>query len=65
MPRNASGDMRHVRAEDAYPNVAALLIARALAEVYRDTLNEPIPERLAAVLRQIETWENRHGPDAA
>jgi len=65
MSRNASSGMRQTCVADCHPNVAALLIARALAEVYRDALNQPVPERLATILRQIENWETRHGHDAA
>ena len=65
MSRHPSGGMRLPRAADLPANVAALLIARALAEVYRDALNEPIPARLAAILRRIENGESLHGQDAA
>lgn len=65
MSRQTSGGMRLSRVDDLPTRVATLMIARALAEVYRDALNEPAPERLAAILRRIETGETRHGHDAA
>jgi hypothetical protein len=33
------------------------MIARAIAETYRDVLEAPIPDRIAAILRQMETME--------
>ncbi len=65
MSRHARGDMRLPRVADLPPDVATFMIARALAEVYRDALNAPVPERLAAVLRRIENGENPHGHGAA
>ena len=65
MPRQAYGDMRLPRVDDLPTHVATLMVARALAEVYRDALNETIPERLAAILCRIGNGEDRHGHDAA
>lgn len=65
MPRHARGDMGLPRVADLPPDVATFMIARALAEVYRDVLSAPIPERLAAVLRRIESGERPHGYDEA
>ena len=54
MPYDASGGVRLPRVDDLHPDVATFMIARALAEVYRDVLEEPVPERLLAILRQME-----------
>ena len=54
MPRDAQGDMRLPHVADLHQDVATLMIARAFAEVYRNVLEEPIPERLAAILRKME-----------
>jgi len=65
MARHALGGTPQARVAGCHADVAALLIARALAEVYRDLLNEPVPERLAAILRRAEKAESPHGPDPA
>ncbi|MCC2650051.1 MAG: hypothetical protein K0R61_472 [Microvirga sp.] len=54
MPYDASGGVRLPRVDDLHPDVATFMIARALAEVYRDVLEEPVPDRLLAILRQME-----------
>ena len=65
MTGHASGGIRLPRVDDLPTNIATLMIARALAEGYRDALNAPIPERLAVILRRIKNGENPHGHDAA
>jgi hypothetical protein len=60
MPRTASGNVRLPHVADVHPDVATFMIARALAEVYRDVLEAPVPERLAAILRRIEAGDGRH-----
>ncbi len=41
------------------PDVASLLLARAMAEVFQAE-GHPVPEPLAAILRQTESWEDQH-----
>ena len=65
MPRDASGDVRLPHVDDLHPDVATFMIARAFAEVYRDELEEPVPEALAAILRKTEPQEVDHGSHAA
>ena len=60
MSHDASGDVRLPRVDDLHPDVATFMIARAFAEVYRDVLDEPVPKRLAAILRQMQTLEDDH-----
>ena len=60
MPHDASGDVRLPHVNDMHPDVATFMIARAFAEVYRDVLDEPIPKRLAAILRQMQRREHDH-----
>jgi len=43
------------------PDLAALMIARAMAELYRDEPDSPLPEPLAALLRQMERWRKEQG----
>ena len=54
MSRNGSGTVRSPRVADLHPDLAAFMVARAFAEVYRDVLEEPVPEPLAAILRRME-----------
>lgn len=54
MPHDASGDVRLPYVNDLHPDVATFMIARALAEAYRDVLDAPIPEPLLAILRRME-----------
>jgi hypothetical protein len=59
MPHDASGDVRLPRVDELHPDVATFMIARAFAEVYRDVLKEPVPEKLAAILRRMESHLGR------
>jgi hypothetical protein len=54
MSHDASGDVRLPRVDDLHPDVANLMLARAFAEVYRDVLEEPVPESLLVILRRME-----------
>jgi hypothetical protein len=64
MPRNASREVRLPHVRDLHPDVASFMLARAFAEVYRDVLDEPVPEPLMAILRMMESRETDHGRDA-
>ena len=44
--------------EDHPPDLAAVMMARAMAEMFQDEPDCPIPEPLAAILRQMERWED-------
>jgi len=50
-------DLRLPRVDDSPPNLAMMMVDRALAETLRDTLDAPLPEPLARILREIERWE--------
>lgn len=65
MPHDADGGVRLSHVDDLHPDVATFMIARAFAEVYRDVLEEPVPEPLAAILRKMDTQEVDHGHRAA
>ena len=41
------------------PDLAALMMARAMAEMFRD--ESPLPEPLVALLRQMERWRKEQG----
>ena len=60
MSHDASGDVRLPRVDDLHLDVATFMIARAFAEVYRDVLDEPVPKRLASILRQMQKLEDDH-----
>jgi len=57
MSRDASGDLRLPHVDNLQPDVGTFMIARLFAEVYRDVLEEPLPESLAAILRRLEIQE--------
>jgi hypothetical protein len=65
MPRNASSEMRLPHVRDLHPDVATLMLARAFAEVYRDVLDEPVPEPLMVILRTMKSRGMDRGRDAA
>ncbi|WP_457093917.1 hypothetical protein [Microvirga sp. P5_D2] len=65
MPHDAPGDVRLPHVNDLRPDVATFMIARAIAETYRDVLNAPIPNKLVAILRQMESQEVDRERDAA
>jgi hypothetical protein len=52
----------HVR--DYCPEVPLFMKARAIATAYRDTLEQPIPEHLASLLRRLDSQEKKKGPRA-
>ena len=50
-------DLRLPRVDDPPRNLAMMMVGRALAETLRDTIDAPLPEPLARILREIEQWE--------
>jgi hypothetical protein len=55
MPDNVPSDVHLPRVDDVPRDVATLMIACAFAEVYCDVLKEPVPERLMAIVRRMQT----------
>jgi len=53
MPNDTPDEVRLPHVDDVPPDVATFIIARAFAEVYRDVLDEPVPERLMTILRRM------------
>lgn len=49
------------RGEDPLPNLALMVIGRALAEAYRNFPDQPLPEQLACILREIGMREQASG----
>jgi hypothetical protein len=57
--------VRRQPVEDHPPDLAAVMMARAMAEMFQDEPGCPVPEALAAILGQMERWEveqRHHAP---
>jgi hypothetical protein len=65
MTARASCKMRPLQDDDLQPDLAAVMIARAMAEMFQDEPDCRMPEPLAAILRQMERWEEQHAHRAA
>ena len=65
MPANAPDNVRRRQTDDPAPDLAAYMMARAMAEMFQDEPGCLMPEALAAILRQMERWEAGHAQDAA
>jgi hypothetical protein len=50
----AAEDLRLPRVDEPPPNLPLLVLGRTLAVAYREVLDQPLPEALARVVRQIE-----------
>jgi hypothetical protein len=46
------------------PNLAVMIVGKALAEAYRAAMDGPLPERLTRILREIEEREIMDGQRA-
>jgi hypothetical protein len=53
----AAQDRRLPRVDEIPPNLALMVLGKALAEAYCDTVGQPLPEPLARILREIEDRE--------
>jgi hypothetical protein len=58
MIAQAPDTVRRRQGDDHPPDFAAVMMARAMAEMFQDEPDCPIPEPLAAILRQMERWED-------
>ena len=58
MMAQAPDNVRRRQGGDHPPDFAAVMMARAMAEMFQDEPDCPIPEPLAAILRQMERWED-------
>jgi hypothetical protein len=52
-----SEDVRLPDVHDVTPDVALLIVGRALADAYSGTVEEPLPHALVEVLRRLERLE--------
>jgi DnaJ-domain-containing protein 1 len=64
MSAKVPGDVHRSHLDDPMPDIARLMLARAFAEVFQAE-NQPVPEPLAAILRQMESWEDQHERSAS
>ena len=55
-------DLRLPQIEELPPNLALMILGKALTESYRDTIEQPLPELLARLVQQIE---KSYGGDCA
>jgi hypothetical protein len=46
---------------DPCPEVALFVVGRAVAEMYRATLEEPVPEEFAEILSRLDQRESSEG----
>jgi hypothetical protein len=46
---------------DPCPEIALFVVGRALAQLYRATLEEPVPEEFAAILSRLDQMESSEG----
>jgi hypothetical protein len=60
MTARVPGKLRLPHVDHLHPDLATFMMARTVAEVYRDVLDEPVPEPLVVVLRQMERWVDDH-----
>jgi hypothetical protein len=58
MMAQAPDTVRRRQGDDHPPDFAAVMMARAMAEMFQDEPDCPIPEPLAAILQQMERWED-------
>jgi hypothetical protein len=51
--------------EDYLPDLAAVMMAIAMAEMFQDEPGCPLPETLAAILQQMKPWDDEQARHAA
>ena len=57
MTSKASRNTRLPKEDDPQPDLASLLMARAMAEMFRNDPDCPLPVSLAAILERMEVWK--------
>ncbi len=64
MSAKVPGDVHRSHFDDPMPDIASVMLARAMAEAFQAE-NQPVPEPLAAILRQMESQEDQHERSAS
>ena len=64
MSAKVPGDVHRSHLDDPMPDIASVMLTRAMAEAFQAE-NQPVPEPLAAILRQMESWEDQHERSAS
>jgi hypothetical protein len=59
-----ANDIRLPHVDEPPPNLAVMIVGKALAEAYRAAMDGPLPERLTRILREIEEREIMDGQRA-
>ena len=54
-------DIRLPHVDKPPPNLAVMIVGKALAEAYRESIGDPVPEPLTRILREIEEREVMDG----
>ena len=57
MTARAPDNVRRRQVDDHPPDLAAFMMARAMAEIFQDEPGCRMPEPLAALLQQMKRWE--------
>jgi len=57
MIAKASRNTHPPQDDNPQPDLASLLVARAMAEMFRNEPDCSLPESLAAILQRMEAWE--------
>jgi hypothetical protein len=57
MTTQAPDNVRRRQVGDHLPDFAAVMMARAMAEIFHDEPDCRMPEPLAALLQQMKRWE--------
>ena len=65
MTAKARESVRRWQVGDPPPDLAAVMMARAMAEMFQDEPGRPLPKALAAILRQMDDWEDEAERPAA
>jgi hypothetical protein len=63
MTAKAPGKVRRRQVDDPPPDLAAFIIARAMSEMFQSDRSRPMPEPLAAILRQMERCADASGQE--
>ena len=58
MTPKVSDNVRRRQVDDHPPDLAAVMMARAMAEMFQDEPDCRMPEPLVALLQQMKRWED-------